>query len=100
MLLPPVPRVLLDLELLAPQVVHVVHHRVEHGEEEEEEVDPEQAREVEGKVVVVWQADGEALSLLKVGDVAQHDDALAEEAQRVERDPKGVPGKSQRKLTE
>ena len=82
---------LFDVELLAPEVVHVIHHGVEHGEEEEQEIEPEDAGEVKGEVRGVRESDGEAFRLLKVGDVSQRDHALADEASGVEWDPSGVP---------
>ena len=37
-------------ETFAPELVHVLHHGVEDGKEDKEEVDPQQRREVERKV--------------------------------------------------
>lgn len=72
-------------------MIHPVHGRVEHGKEKKEEVGAQQGWKVEGHVDRVGQREREPLALLKVGNVAEHDNALAHERGREHRDPRSVP---------
>ena len=67
------------------------HLSVEHREEPEEEVESDHVWEVECKVPLVGQLDGELLSLLEVGNVPESDDSLADESQWIQRHPQRVP---------
>jgi len=61
-------------------VVHVHHHLVQHGEEEEEQVDPEEGGEVESCVEAVGEGEGVGTRLLTVRDAPEDDHALEHEA--------------------
>jgi len=53
-------------QFLAPQVVHMAHLVVEHGEEAKKEVESDDVGQVEGNVPAVRKQDSEPLSFFQI----------------------------------
>lgn len=66
------------------------HDEVNAGQNKEYQVHVHEGGHVEGEVPFVGQGNAQSLGLLEVRDVAEDDDSLAENAERVQRDPNRV----------